>query len=192
MRRRLAGADRQLVSAHDTKYLTILQEKFMHDRRSLIPLIERLKRRGEMVEVGSLAGFSTKLFASYFERVTSIDPYAAGYDDGHDKNSDNVRLALARDLFTVRFIDEPRVVQHREPSAAGCRRFEDRSLDFVYLDGSHTYEAVRDDIRYWQSKVRSGGAIAGDDYTWEGVERAVREAYPEHELVEGRWLVLVP
>ena len=140
---------------------------------------------------GSLAGFSTKVFARHFEKVYSVDPYAAGYDDGHDKNSDSIRLTLARDLFTLRFIDEPKVVQYREPSVAASRRFADRSLDFVYLDGSHTYEAVKEDIAMWQPKVKPGGMLAGDDLPWEGVTRAVREALPAFEEVEGRWLVVV-
>jgi predicted O-methyltransferase YrrM len=190
-RQRFGRAREGLLAVQDERYLVVLDEKFMHDRSSLQPLIDRITNRGVMVEVGSLAGFSTRLFARHFEKVFSVDPYEAGYDDTNDKNSNAVRLGLARDLFTLRFIDEPRVVQYQERSAAGCRRFEDRSLDFVYLDGSHTYEAVAEDIRCWHPKVKPGGMIGGDDFAWEGVARAVREALDRFEVIENRWLAIV-
>ena len=52
------------------------------------------RRRHSMVEVGSLAGFSTRVFASHFQAVHSVDPYEPGYD-AQDMNSKLERLALA-------------------------------------------------------------------------------------------------
>ena len=40
----------------------------------------------------------------------------------------------------------------------------DGSLDFVYIDADHTYESVKEDIREWAKKVRSGGIVSGHDY----------------------------
>ncbi len=54
----------------------------------------------------------------------------------------------------------------------------DQSLDFVFLDASHTYEDVKNDICLWLPKVRYGGVLAGDDYTdkfSDGVVKAVDE-----------------
>jgi hypothetical protein len=58
--------------------------------------------------------------------------------------------------------------------------FRDESLDFVLLDARHDYESVAIDIVSWLPKVRSGGVLAGDDYTpvWPGVVRAVDELLP--------------
>jgi hypothetical protein len=42
----------------------------------------------------------------------------------------------------------------------------DGSLDFVYIDGLHDFEAVILDIVYWSRKVRSGGIVSGHDYCW--------------------------
>jgi hypothetical protein len=60
----------------------------------------------------------------------------------------------------------------------------DSSLDLVFIDGDHSYEAVKEDIALWTPKVREGGIIAGHDYAnkdkygtkFDGVERAVKEA----------------
>lgn len=63
--------------------------------------------------------------------------------------------------------------------------FDDGSLDFVFLDAEHTYEAVSADIVAWLPKIRSGGLMSGHDYSppgvhskrgWPGVVRAVDEA----------------
>ena len=42
----------------------------------------------------------------------------------------------------------------------------------------HTYDAVKEDIAAWSPKVRKGGVIAGHDYDWPEVRRAVDEAFP--------------
>jgi predicted O-methyltransferase YrrM len=51
----------------------------------------------------------------------------------------------------------------------------DGSLDFVFIDALHTYDAVTQDIGAWFDKVRSGGLVAGHDYRWDGVQQAVHE-----------------
>lgn len=168
-------------------FVTVNGQRFFHDRSELLPIIERVPQRGIMVEVGSLAGFSTRLFARHFEHVYSVDPYEAGYD-AQDPNSAAARLALAREMFTLRFIDEPNVTQFREPSAEACSRFPDGTLDFIYIDAGHNYPAVTADIRCWLPKLRDGGVMAGDDYGWDGVAQAVREVLPEHDVVSGRWV----
>jgi hypothetical protein len=38
------------------------------------------------------------------------------------------------------------------------------SLDFVYLDGNHSYEAVLADLAAWSEVVRPGGMVAGHDF----------------------------
>jgi hypothetical protein len=63
-----------------------------------------------------------------------------------------------------------RVELLRETSAQAVQRFHNNSLDFVYLDGDHSYEAVRDDLAAWWPKVRPGGFLAGHDFICPGTE----------------------
>lgn len=42
----------------------------------------------------------------------------------------------------------------------------DGSLDFVYIDGEHTYDYCMIDIILWSRKVRRGGIVAGHDYEY--------------------------
>ena len=56
--------------------------------------------------------------------------------------------------------------------------YEDNSLDFVFIDASHKYIDVKEDIINWLPKVRKGGILAGDDFSWSGVRRALKELLP--------------
>jgi Methyltransferase domain len=72
-------------------------------------------------------------------------------------------------------------------SANAAPLFEDGSVDFVHIDGDHTFNGVTIDIKAWMPKVRSGGIISGDDYTMDTVKRAVDELIPHRKLMaDGR------
>jgi len=70
--------------------------------------------------------------------------------------------------------------------AARC--FPDESLDFIYIDADHTYEAVVNDIKVWYPKLKVGGLFGGHDY-WKsryfgrnfGVIQAVNEFAQEYD-----------
>lgn len=51
-----------------------------------------------------------------------------------------------------------------KPSVEAAQEFEDGSIDFVFIDGDHTYPSVANDLNAWVRKVRPGGIIAGHDY----------------------------
>jgi hypothetical protein len=72
----------------------------------------------------------------------------------------------------------------RLPSLEAARQVPDESLDFVFIDAIHLYEDARADIAAWLPKLRSGGVLAGHDYTpqFRGVMRAVDEAIPTRAL----------
>ena len=88
---------------------------------------------------------------------------------------------------------------HRLTSVEAARSFENGSLDFVYLDATHSYEAVREDLRAWYAKVRSGGLFGGHAFVdgdrreaQFGVRRAVLRFERENGLraavtTEGDW-----
>jgi hypothetical protein len=55
------------------------------------------------------------------------------------------------------------------------------SLDFVYIDASHDYESVKQDLACWWPKVKFGGMFAGHDYFehYEYVKFGIIEAVDE-------------
>jgi|ETNvirenome_6_85_1030632.scaffolds.fasta_scaffold08475_2 hypothetical protein len=62
--------------------------------------------------------------------------------------------------------------------------FDDRHMDFVYIDGDHSYEAVKQDIADWWPKIKQGGILAGHDYndTNQGTIDAVNEFAEQNSL----------
>ena len=84
-------------------------------------------------------------------------------------------------------VDSGVVVVHRARSEDAAASLADTSLDWVYIDGDHSYEAVRSDLELYSRKVRPGGFVAADDYAAGGlfggaVKRAVDEAIASGSL----------
>lgn len=68
------------------------------------------------------------------------------------------------------------------------------SLDFVFIDADHSYEACKNDILNWRDRVKPGGILSGHDYgrqSHPGVTKAVDEIFPGgvDTDVNGVWLV---
>jgi hypothetical protein len=62
--------------------------------------------------------------------------------------------------------------------------------DFIYIDGLHTYEGVKNDIKNFLPLVKKGGVIGGHDYTNQiphlvGVYEAVNEMFGQPDKVFG-------
>jgi hypothetical protein len=60
----------------------------------------------------------------------------------------------------------------------------DEPLDLVYIDASHEYEFVRDDINLYYPLIKSGGMLGGHDYQnyWLGTIKAVDEFAEQKNL----------
>jgi predicted O-methyltransferase YrrM len=53
-----------------------------------------------------------------------------------------------------------------------------RSIDLVFVDGSHAYEYALNDSRIAMELIRDGGTILWHDYgEWDGVTRALNELH---------------
>ena len=73
-------------------------------------------------------------------------------------------------------------------SKEAIKRFEDGTVSFVFIDGNHQYEFVKDDIECWLPKMKKGGMLAGHDTQFEGVTRAINELLPGHGIISNYWM----
>lgn len=82
--------------------------------------------------------------------------------------------------------DQSIIEMHPRKSAEVVKNIKDGSLDLVFIDGDHSYDAVKHDIMEWGKKVRNGGLLCGHDYshTHEGVIRAVDELIGKKNFVQ--------
>jgi predicted O-methyltransferase YrrM len=71
--------------------------------------------------------------------------------------------------------------------------FEDRSIDFLFIDADHSYEGALEDINLWMPKMKPESVIAGHDYDWPGVKRAVDEVFGDKVYLHNTsWIVSLP
>ena len=87
--------------------------------------------------------------------------------------------------FYKKAIKYKSVVFLKAKSEDVAKTFENKSLDLVFVDGDHSYEAVKRDIEMWLPKIRKGGLLIGHDYCdkWLGVRKAVDEMLKKITLV---------
>ena len=73
------------------------------------------------------------------------------------------------------------------PSEEAVKDIPD-NLDFVYIDGNHSYDFVKKDIELFYPKVCIGGVFGGHDYSpkFLGVVRAVDDFVYKHSLFLNR------
>ena len=67
------------------------------------------------------------------------------------------------------------VVPHVDFSTAVAQTFH-QPVEFIFIDGLHEYEGVKDDFEAWFPKVMEGGRMAFHDTTcWPGVLKVVSD-----------------
>ena len=102
-------------------------------------------------------------------KLTCVDPWVAYHSIGQERQDKIYTAALER------LANYPITIVKR-PSLDVVDSIPDKSLDFVFIDGDHHFDAAVMDIIKWAPKVRSGGIVAVHDYTpmhWGGVVEAV-------------------
>lgn len=104
---------------------------------------------------------------SPLEILYSVDPYKHFSEKDYDDT-----MNFPQDYFDVLYFKVKskladfgeRSVLVRMPSIEAAETFENDSLDFVFIDANHSFEAVTEDLEAWVPKVRLGGLVSGDDY----------------------------
>ena len=134
-------------------------------------------------EIGVLHGDTSDHLLQEIPSLTllSIDPYIEYIEEGHDRSSNALsECERATKLRLSKYGDRSRMLKLTSLEAA--KQIPDGSLDFVFIDAMHTYDAVKEDIKAWYPKVRAEGLITGHDYRWSGVQKAVDEFQKEVQL----------
>lgn len=55
-------------------------------------------------------------------------------------------------------------------------------LDFIFIDGDHSFEMCFKDLNLWYSKVKSGGLFSGHDFSLPGVNQAILKFRIENNI----------
>lgn len=124
-----------------------------------------------IVEVGSWKGRSTYALLSGCNGVVNSVDHFLGSKDITDSTN---KLAKEEDIYEIfmQNVDHFKNLKvFRMNSLEASKKFEDKSVDMVFIDGGHTTEEVEADIKAWLPKTKK--MICGHDFPYESVQKAV-------------------
>ena len=141
--------------------------------------------KGRIVEIGSWKGRSTAWLAAGARlsgaRVVAVDPHTGSREDPDAATLAEFHANLAR----------AGVAGHVEPlvmtSAEAARAF-DAPIELLFIDGDHTYDAVRLDADLWLPKLVEGGTVMFHDVGtagYSGPRRVFRDSICWSSRFEG-------
>jgi len=163
---------RQIIRTVDG-WLSESEAKYLYSLASYGP------GKGAIVEIGSWKGKSTIALAAGClaagrEKVFAIDHHKGGPDQKELGYRDIDTEAEFRQNIKLAGVEE-RVVPLVMKSDAAVQHWEG-PIRFLWIDGDHDYQAVKNDFFLWEPLVVNGGVIAlHDTYAWEGPRRVVEE-----------------
>ncbi len=122
----------------------------------------------------------------------SVDPWLVRFDyrdhrpqavfDGYERKA-RARLAAFSGSIVIKALSRDALVH-----------VPDGSLDFVYVDGAHSFANVAHDLEGWSRKVRAGGIMSGHDYCRYRPEANIHVVEAVHGFTEAYkikpWFVL--
>ena len=145
------------------------------------------------VEIGVYKGEHAESLLRHLrlKRLYLVDPYDlyTEYEEGRKHYGvDQVELKAGRKECLRRLAShEEKITRIFKKSAEALNEIPSR-LDFVYIDGNHQEEFVREDIRNYYPKIRRGGVLGGHDFyngyqrEHDGVINAVAEFAVKNKL----------
>jgi hypothetical protein len=125
-------------------------------------------------EIGTASGDNalSLLQELQIKKLFLIDPYIPYVEGGRPLSFQETEQA-ARDKLS----EFSQTVWLHKTSSDAVKDVQE-PLDFVYIDGNHSYEYVKQDIANYYPLVKQGGVIGGHDYIARhdvGIYRAVTE-----------------
>lgn len=146
------------------------------------------------VELGSFLGQSTAAMGCFIKssgkriKFDAVDIFELTHfsDEPHfkviEEHGGDFLAAFKSNLEKAQVEDAVTIVKATSLEAAAT--YEDRSVSFIMIDASHTYEDVTDDINAWFPKLKIGGVMSGDDLDWSEVKRAVDDSCKHYAVYE--------
>lgn len=148
---------------------------------------------GTFVEIGSWKGRSTSFIGRVCNangtRLVCVDHFAGSDDSLRDRYAEVLAVENVEETFRTNMRSLGIAVDLLvEPSRVAAGRFLAKSLDRVFLDGSHDGPSVTEDLALWYPLLRDEGIFAGHDYDDKhpALVAAVDTFAREHALVVRR------
>jgi hypothetical protein len=161
---RMSGYGNYLIDGYQVNYLFGLND-----------ICEKFINSDSLVlELGSNDGVSTSLFSKYAKKVIAVDMAMTDKLCLLLKETDNINF------YNMSFMEF-------------YEKYNEK-YDLIYIDGSHEYIDVKEDIIKFKNLIKENGIICGHDYnsSCPGVIKAVNEIFGEENIKiysDSSWLV---
>ncbi len=156
--------------------------KVESNRPAIVYILQKLGQNLTGAEIGVYKGDNAEFILSLLKPTILylVDPWNNFLDT--DSNEIIGEIQYIQTQERLKMYGNKRLV--KKTSLEASKLFNNEELDFVYIDGDHSYRQVKQDLGLWYSKVKKGGILSGHDYhqTMEGVVLAVNEFVSENKL----------
>ncbi len=148
----------------------------------LLPYLQKLQ--GELIgcEIGVCHGFTSEFLLRNIPNIKifhAVDPYPEFVD-----SNGGIRLTAERQA-EIKARCVARLNPYKEKinfaftsSFEFVKTLEDNCLDFLFIDGNHSYENTLSDCQLYWPKVKQGGIFAGHDINLYSVRKALETFLP--------------
>jgi predicted O-methyltransferase YrrM len=176
-----------------------LIEGWFNMETQYLELLNATPEGGVFVELGCYKGKSTSFIGvEIHKQKRDIEFIAVDSFQGATNSTDENEFIAYQNISdfeeTYRYNVYPignKITTIKALSHETANLFKDGSVDCLFIDAGHSYEAVKKDIEAWLPKMKPNGIMAGHDYTaWEGVNQAVTEIFgAPHKVENDCWFI---
>jgi len=155
--------------------------------KALSNLVKR-EQPQSVLEIGTAKGGSFYIWSRYLDsvdRLISLDLPDGQFGGGYDELKTNIfrEFSPSKEMHFVR--DN----SHQQGTYEEVSALVDDGIDFLFIDGDHTYEGVKQDFEMYSELVSDGGIIALHDIaTHPNDEEEVEKRRQNIEDIEERHL----
>ena len=193
-------------------------KKDIKNANLLLSLINKYKPNN-FLEIGVLEGVTSRNVCELLNRIneknfsfTGIDLFGNDINENNHKEFTPISYKINNPLKWLYF----KIILRMTPNSKECvehllkkfkssikiikgyskdllKKIDLKNIDFVFLDGGHSYETVKEDLRLLIINLKKGSIILCDDYNIQhyGVRKAVDEIKNSHEFQDfGRFAFL--
>jgi cephalosporin hydroxylase len=175
-------------------YRTLGLKQNMLELRGLVEILRR-DRLDTICEIGTFLGGTLFIWcrlATPNARLISIDLPGGGFGGGYYRKSIPFFQSFCKQEQTLQCLrgsSHDPVIRNQFRESLG-----DRLLDYLFIDGDHSYEGVKQDFDFYAPFVKTGGIIALHDIVYREAEpdirvhqfwNEVKKRYRHEEFIDG-------
>lgn len=172
------GFTKSAVEAIGEKALLTIWDMF-----EIFKAVKQIPEGGTYLEIGCHLGGSlvcayeaTKVSGRKINFIV-IDPFVSG-----------LKYAIEIESKYRKNTEHIKATHYQEYSHLVKDKLQDNSLDVIFVDGDHTYGAVRNDfINYWP-KLKAGGILLAHDFNYSrdhiGVVMSILDVFTSQEITK--------